>query len=34
MKTINKGLSVIGLAIGFAASGVSMNVLANEPTFI
>ena len=32
MKTIKHSLSVLGLAIGMAASGISMSVSASEPT--
>ena len=32
MKTMKQGLSVLGIAIGMAASGLSLNVAAAEPT--
>ena len=32
MKTMKQGLSVLGIAIGMAASGISMSVSAAEPT--
>ena len=34
MKKVKYGLSALGLAIGMAATGVSMSVSAAEPTLV